>query len=218
MLLGLSLGYFMGGFVGASIALILGAALLVTYYRMWRLEDGNEFLHVVGPDLPATLATSITTLDAQQIAEAAARHAVEAMVKEGQRNKLPIPELRRNAVDLARRLREFQRRYIEAGSSLMNQLEQARLSMPREELGKAFTQYTSSQLSLSRSELFEFGPLRSEAINMRRDLLDALYEKFDPPRSIGANHREFFVKMVLDNGSLAGPVPPRSASLIYSCR
>jgi hypothetical protein len=206
MLLGLSLGYFLGGFIGASIALILGTALLFVYYFTWRSEDRNELLHVVEPNPPAMPVTPIMTLDAQQIAEAAATHAVEAMVKEGQRNKLPIPELRRNAVDLARRLREFQRKYLEARSIISNRLDQI-MMLPKAEQTEAFNQNTASLLSLADSELFAFGPLRVEAIIMRRDLLDALHEKFDPPEKIGVNQREVFVKMVLDNGSIAGPHP-----------
>jgi hypothetical protein len=104
----------------------------------------------------------------------------------GGRDKLPIPELRRNALDLARRLREFQRKYLEAGSIISNQFAQIRM-LPKAEQNEAFTQYTTSQLSLSRAELFDFGPLRVEAINMRRDLLDVLHEKFGScPKSVMA--------------------------------
>jgi len=193
---------FVIGLFGAMAAIVTGAAFLFLYYFMWRSEDRNELLHVVELDHPEM---PITPSDAQQIAETAARHAVEAMVKESERNKPPIAELRKNAVDLARRLREFQRRHLEARYSLVNQFEQIHM-LPAEQKKAFFTQYTTSQSSLSHAELFEFGPLRAEAINMRRDLLDALHEKFDPPKIL-ANPQDFVVRMVLDQGGLAGPHP-----------
>jgi hypothetical protein len=57
MLLSIGLGYFLGGFIGASIALILGGALLFVYYFMWRSEGGDEFLHVVDPNSTHTEET-----------------------------------------------------------------------------------------------------------------------------------------------------------------
>src|ERR1039457_5166579 len=87
VLLSVGLGYFLGGVIGASIALILGTALLFVYYFMWRSEKGDELLHVVGPDFPAT---PIIALNAERIADAAAIRAVAAMVREGERNKPPI--------------------------------------------------------------------------------------------------------------------------------
>lgn len=51
MLIGVSLAYFLGGFVGACVTAVLGCGLLVVYWLQWRSENPNADLelHVVQP-------------------------------------------------------------------------------------------------------------------------------------------------------------------------
>jgi hypothetical protein len=62
MLLGVAFAYFLGGFVGASIAFVLGSALLIVYYFMWRSERGDESLHVVEPNPAAPEAAGVAVV------------------------------------------------------------------------------------------------------------------------------------------------------------
>jgi len=67
MLVSVALAYFLGGLVGASIAFVLGSALIIPYYLMWRSERGDEFLHLVEPS-PATPSEQNTAAEEPQSA------------------------------------------------------------------------------------------------------------------------------------------------------
>lgn len=114
-------------------------------------------------------------------------------------------ELRLNAFDLARRLRDLQSRFTAEQSQLnAYRMEQFRRFDPRDrsdattrELNRISDEYGRAVMDLYSRQTGEFGPLRSEAMVMRDQLLGRLSAQ---PRDTG-------VEMVLDRGALAGPNP-----------
>ena len=110
-------------------------------------------------------------------------------------------QLRDAALDLARRLREFQKSTADALQNISDTYRQRTMTAmknnDKQEADRIFNQYTSDISNLYNGDRSDFVGLRAEALNMRTQLLNRL-----PPQA--ENQR---VKDVLDKGSLAGVYP-----------
>lgn len=110
-------------------------------------------------------------------------------------------QLRDAALDLARRLREFQFRFATDEAKMYQtyfpQIAAANKNKDTEAADKIQGQLVSAEVALHNREQMEFGSLRAEAMNMRTQLLNRL-----PPQP-----DNMMVQLVLDRGVLAGASP-----------
>ena len=110
-------------------------------------------------------------------------------------------QLKDAALDLARRLREFQVAMSGERTRLLGeQANASRTAGTEEERERIFREYSDRGTNQSNRQRIEFGPLRVETQNMESQLLSRL-----PPQP--KNEPAAMARMVLDYGSLAGPAP-----------
>lgn len=110
-------------------------------------------------------------------------------------------QLRDAALDLARRLREFQLRFSVASQDLLESYRKKAMAAvqnkDKEESSRLFNEHRAAIDALDNSEKADFVPLRAESLNMRSQLLNRL-----PPQP-----EDRIVKGVLDDEFLGGAEP-----------
>jgi hypothetical protein len=108
-------------------------------------------------------------------------------------------QLRDAAMDLARRLRDFQLQIHGETERLFEDFRNRRVAATgnKEESAKLSHEQQSYTSTLYMRQMAAFGPLRAEALNMRTQLLSRL-----PPQP-----ENVLAKMTLDYGTLAGVAP-----------
>ncbi len=124
---------------------------------------------------------------------------VQVVIPQQQREEITNRQLHDAALDLARRMRLFQNETNDQQERILrrNRDELDKVRSDQEAFNKLWSEQGTQLASWRTRMVASFGPLRSEAQNMRVQLLGRL-----PPQQ-----EESVVRMVLDDNALAGANP-----------
>lgn len=159
---------------------------------------------------PSSSQEFLTSEAAEKIADKSALKALEEYDKKLKVGRPSKAELKNAARTLSDQLRRAQKDDDDAENAIRNsydeKIREASRANDRETASRLFSEEIAKSQQLRAALQVRFGPLRAQAINLERNMLDLLPPQPSPtsPMAIVKNHT---VRILLDDGFIAGPSP-----------